>query len=69
MSASRSKSKSQSHDTISWLLDGDPAIRWQTLRDLTGANERTFERERKKIAREGCSKRELGTMLSLQVAR
>jgi len=22
---------------IQWLLDGDPAIRWQVLRDLTGA--------------------------------
>ncbi len=22
---------------IQWLLDGDPTIRWQTLRDLVGA--------------------------------
>jgi len=39
--------------TIQWLLAGDPAIRWQVLRDLVGADERTIERERKKIAREG----------------
>lgn len=39
--------------TIQWLLDGDPAIRWQTLRDLSGAAERAFERERKKVARDG----------------
>ncbi|HSD27900.1 MAG TPA: hypothetical protein VLL75_11400, partial [Vicinamibacteria bacterium] len=39
--------------TIQWLLDGDPAIRWQTLRDLGGAPERTYERERRKVAREG----------------
>ena len=38
---------------ISWLLDGDPAIRWQTLRDLAGASKRTVERERSKVAREG----------------
>ncbi len=41
-------------DTLSrWLLDGDPAIRWQVLRDVIGAAERTVERERKKVAREG----------------
>jgi hypothetical protein len=39
--------------TIHWLLDGDPAIRWQTLRDLVGAAERTVERERRRIARDG----------------
>jgi hypothetical protein len=38
---------------IDWLLDGDPAIRWQAMRDLTGAAERVVERERRKIAREG----------------
>lgn len=36
-----------------WLLDGDPSIRWQTLRDLVGAPARTVSRERGKIAREG----------------
>jgi hypothetical protein len=40
-------------DTLQWLLAGDPSIRWQTLRDLVGAEERTLERERKKIARSG----------------
>jgi alkylhydroperoxidase family enzyme len=39
--------------TIRWLLEGDRAIRWQVLRDLAGAKERTVERERRKIAREG----------------
>jgi hypothetical protein len=28
-----------------WLPGGDPAIRWQVLRDLIGAAERTVERE------------------------
>ncbi|HEU5040433.1 MAG TPA: hypothetical protein VFT84_06415 [Gemmatimonadales bacterium] len=40
-------------ETIGWLLDGDPAIRWQTLRDLVGAAESTVERVRRRIAREG----------------
>jgi hypothetical protein len=40
-------------ETIHWLLDGDPAIRWQTLRDLAGADERAVERERRKVARDG----------------
>jgi hypothetical protein len=39
--------------TIQWLLDGDPAIRWQALRDLVGAAEGTVERERRKVARDG----------------
>jgi hypothetical protein len=38
---------------IDWLLEGDPAIRWQVLRDLVGAAEGTVERERRKIARAG----------------
>src|SRR6516165_9376151 len=39
--------------TIQWLLDGDPAIRWQTLRDLAGAAEGTVVRERRRVARDG----------------
>lgn len=38
---------------IQWLLEGDPAIRWQTLRDLAGAAERAVAQEQQKIAREG----------------
>src|SRR5213596_2194755 len=38
---------------IQWLLDGDPAIRWQALRGLVGAAEGTVERERRKVARDG----------------
>ena len=36
-----------------WLLDGDPAIRWQALRDVVGAAENSVERERQRVAREG----------------
>lgn len=45
--------RASSDPTIQWLLQGDPAIRWQALRDLVGAPDRTLERERGKIAREG----------------
>lgn len=40
-------------DAIHWLLDGDPAIRWQTLRDLTGASDDEVAAERGRVAREG----------------
>jgi len=43
--------------TIQWLMDGDPSIRWQTLRDLGGAPERVIKREQQKIAREGWGSR------------
>src|SRR5438105_7865720 len=46
-------SKPRTDGAIRWLLDGDPAIRWQTLRDLVGAAERSVERERAKVARDG----------------
>jgi hypothetical protein len=53
MSTSRVKSRPRTDGAIHWLLDGDPAIRWQTLRDLVGAAERTVERERRRVARDG----------------
>jgi hypothetical protein len=36
-----------------WLLDSDPAIRWQVMRDLTGAPEADVAAERARVAREG----------------
>jgi len=38
---------------IDWLVAGDPAIRWQTLRDLAGAGGGAAERERRRVGREG----------------
>jgi hypothetical protein len=38
---------------IQWLLDGDPAIRWQALQDLAGASRRTVEQEQRKVASDG----------------
>jgi hypothetical protein len=37
--------------TIEWLLAGDPAIRWQVLRDLLHAPAADIERERAKLPR------------------
>jgi hypothetical protein len=53
MCASKMTSNAETAQTIQWLLDGDPSIRWQALRDLAGAGERTVERERRKIAQVG----------------
>jgi hypothetical protein len=36
-----------------WLLGGDPAIRWQTMRDLQAAAGRTASREQRRVAEEG----------------
>ncbi len=38
---------------IHWLLDGDPAVRWQVLLDVVGAAASLVERERQRVAREG----------------
>jgi len=38
---------------IDWLLDSDPAIRWQVMRDLTDASADAVAAERARIAREG----------------
>ncbi|MGH7493566.1 MAG: hypothetical protein ACREOO_14405 [bacterium] len=46
-------SEPRTERVVQWLLAGDPAIRWQVLRDLVGAGERTVERERQNVARDG----------------
>jgi hypothetical protein len=38
---------------IEWLLDSDPSIRWQVMRDLIGESEATVARERSRVASEG----------------
>src|SRR5262249_59325661 len=38
---------------IDWLLDGDPAIRWQVLRDLTDAPAGEVVAERARVEHEG----------------
>jgi hypothetical protein len=39
--------------TQEWLLQGDPALRWQVLRDLVHAPAKTFQKERHKVGDEG----------------
>ena len=38
---------------LEWLLDSDPSIRWQVMRDLTNAPDQEVTAERIKIATEG----------------
>jgi len=38
---------------LDWLLDSDPAIRWQVLRDLTNAPAAEVAAERARVATEG----------------
>ena len=40
-------------DTINWLLDSDPAISWQAMRDLTDASPAAIAAERARVPREG----------------
>src|ERR1044071_595427 len=47
-----------------WLLDSDPAIRWQVLRDLTDASPVEVAAERSRVAAEGFGAR----LLELQDA-
>jgi hypothetical protein len=47
---------------IDWLLDSDPAIRWQVVRDLTDEPEDVVAAERSRVATEGWGAR----LLSLQ---
>ncbi len=42
------------HDpSIAWLLDSDPSIRWQVMRDLTDASSEIVAAERSRVALEG----------------
>jgi len=36
-------------DTLDWLLDSDPALRWQVMRDLTDASPAEIAAERARI--------------------
>jgi len=49
---------------IEWLLDSDPSIRWQVMRDLTDATKEEIARERERVATEGAG----AELLSLQAS-
>ena len=57
----RQVSKSES-SAIRWLLDSDPALRWQVLRDLTDAPADAVEAERARVGTAGAGAR----LLALQ---
>lgn len=50
--------------TLDWLLDSDPALRWQVLRDLTDTPDAEITAERARVATEGWGAR----LLALQGA-
>jgi hypothetical protein len=45
---------------IDWLLDSDPSIRWQVMRDLAAMPHEVVEAERARVATEGAGARLLG---------
>lgn len=49
-------------DVVAWLLDSDPAIRWQVMRDLTNASAEAVAAERARVATAGWGAR----LLALQ---
>jgi len=49
-------------DVVEWLLDSDPAIRWQVMRDLKDAPQERVAAERARVAGEGWGAR----LLALQ---
>ena len=44
---------------IDWLMDGDPVIRWQTMRDLCSQSEDIWQAERQRTVQEGWGARYL----------
>ena len=54
--------ESQPMAVLDWLLDSDPGIRWQVLRDLAGAPAKVVTGERARVATEGWGSR----LLALQ---
>jgi hypothetical protein len=52
----------ESVTVVDWLLDSDPSIRWQVMRDLTDAHAEQVAAERARVATEGAGAR----LLALQ---
>ena len=49
----REEAPEQRESVIHWLLDSDPSIRWQVMRDLMDESDSTVARERSRVAAEG----------------
>lgn len=63
-SASNPQAPNRQPSVIEWLLDSDPAIRWQVMQDLTDAPPEAVAAERARVATEGWGAR----LLALQEA-
>jgi hypothetical protein len=64
MATNPSRLQTPKASVIQWLLDSDPSIRWQVMRDLTGAPADEVAAERARVATEGVGAR----LLALQAA-
>jgi hypothetical protein len=53
-----------SNEVVAWLLDSDPSIRWQVMRDLLAESDAVVGRERARVASEGWGAR----LLDLQAS-
>ena len=51
--AAINKKSDTSDAVIDWLMDGDPAIRWQVMRDLFDVSESVWQTERARVESEG----------------
>ena len=40
-------------EVLTWLMEGDPTIRWQVMKDLLNKSKSDYEKERLKIAKNG----------------
>src|SRR5262245_31212459 len=60
--SSQRQAPKRERGVIRWLLDSDPSIRWQTMRDLTDAPADEVAAERARVAIEGAGAR----LLALQ---
>ena len=61
---SKRQAPKPNRSVIPWLLDSDPSIRWQAMRDLIGAPAEEVAAERARVATEGAGAR----LLALQGA-
>ncbi len=62
--AARTSTTSDDDPVVQWLLEGDPAIRWQVMRDLLGAPEAAWSTERARTEHEGWGARLLALRAS-----
>lgn len=53
----RRKRLAAANSVLDWLLEGDPAIRWQTLRDLTNVKKTEIEAAQKEVGTKGWGKK------------